>query len=303
MRWFIGALVAVNLAILVWGVLREEPSRNQDLAMPGVGTIRLLHEAGGQLSETTEPAAQPEAAAQDAGGDASVAAARPLPSPAAALPVLDADEAFSRGLLNAPVSPQQADVPLAEESATVEPPAASSPTSAEATAVAKASPPPVEPVIAPTIAAPRFCMRVGPFENAEAAQPLRDYLVERGGEVNSSEQTVQTPVGFWVLVPPQATRAAAREVAAKLKAQGLEYWIIPKGDLRNAISLGLFSGQGNADDFAKEVRAKGFDAEVRERTKDSQQLWLEYQGDVYVPPAQIRSRVPAGANVEEQDCP
>jgi cell division septation protein DedD len=162
-----------------------------------------------------------------------------------------------------------------------------------------AEPPP--PVVEPEPA--RFCSRIGPFQDEAAAAAVRDYLVERGGQVASQERTTRTRIGYWVLVPPQASRAAAREVAAQLKAKGLEYWIIPSGELRNAISLGLFSGQDNADDFAKQMRGKGFDAEVREKTRDSSEVWLDYQGDVYIPAAQIRSRAPEGVTTEERDCP
>jgi hypothetical protein len=42
---------------------------------------------------------------------------------------------------------------------------------------------------------------------------------------------------------------------------------------------------------------------VRERTKDSTQIWLDYQGDVFVPAAQIRERAPEGVTIEERDCP
>lgn len=306
MRWFLGVLVAINLAILAWGVLRDEAAPRHDLAMPGVGTIRLLNEVGGVQDQAPSGGVAATSAQQQAEPgderDAVVAGARPLPAPAAAIATADGADADQPGQTAAepaasPMPGQAAEdtaAPAAEQVAVAQP---GSGEAATETVPAEVPPPVAEPEPA------RFCSRIGPFKDDAAAAPVRDYLVERGGQVISEERTTQTRIGYWVLVPPQASRAAAREVAAQLKAQGLEYWIIPNGELRNAISLGLFSGQDNADDFAEQMRGKGFDAEVRDKTRDSSQVWLDYQGDVYVPAEQIRSRAPEGVTIEERDCP
>lgn len=288
MRWFIGILILVNLIILAWGWLGDDEQPGSELAAPGVGTIRLL----GEPPATPEPVAVPiPAPPRDSGQMATREAAEPAPA-ATVTPA-------------APAQPPKAQ-PLTqtEAPAVAAAPAQSEPEAEPPQPVVSAPEPEYVPepdAIAPVL--PRACARIGPFADAAAAKATRGYLAGLG-QVSDHRQTGQQRVGWWVLVPPQPSRAAAEAIAATLKAKGIkDYWVVSKGEAKNGISLGVFSQKGNAQALVKRLRAKDLDVQMREKTKPVRQLWLDYSGTKPVTAAEIGSRAPAGVQVKSRGCP
>lgn len=297
MRWFIGILIAVNLAILAWGWLGDDEPASGKLAAPGVGTIRLM----GEPETAPEPVAVPIPAPPRDTGE--MAAKEPAAAQTAkATPAPETQ-------VSKPLPPPQEEAP-AEQPASAPQTLAEAEPSAEPEAPAGPEPvvgaPEPEYVPEPGLVAPvpkRFCLRIGPFADARAAKSTRSYLAGLG-EVKDHKQTAEQRVGYWVLVPPQPSRAAADAIAARLKAKGIkDYWVLSRGPVRNGISLGVFSQRENADTMLKEIRAKGFKVEMRDKTKRVEQLWLDYSGTKPVRDADVASRAPAGVRVESQSCP
>ena len=73
-----------------------------------------------------------------------------------------------------------------------------------------------------------------------------------------SGQKVMTSGGFWVFIPPLANKQEAERKANELKRFEVpEFFIVPEGAQRLAISLGVFSSQEAAEDRLQELRAKG----------------------------------------------
>lgn len=284
MRWFLGLLVLVNVAILVWGSLDEPRPAGQELATPGVGSIRLL----GEKEAAPAPAAVP------------------IPAPPRSDGVMPRSP-VSAAISVPPVEPKPS--PAAEESnasaemaeATVEPAEPMPQTRVSE----QDSAPEQEKGVAPEIPAkPSFCSRIGPFANVAATQLVADYLKGRGGQVDVSNETRSMHAGYWVMVPPQQSRDAAEAVGRRLKAKGIkDYWVIPKGEFQFGISLGVFSQQPNAVRFAERARKKGFMVDIKDKRKERTAVWLSYQGTVFIPPMEVRARVPDGVAAEDRDCP
>lgn len=64
--------------------------------------------------------------------------------------------------------------------------------------------------------------------------------------------------GWWVFVPPQASKAEAEKKAGELRQLGVtDYFIIQEGTNRFAISLGVFSSEKGGQDRLAEVNEKG----------------------------------------------
>ena len=64
--------------------------------------------------------------------------------------------------------------------------------------------------------------------------------------------------GWWIYVPPLASKAEADKKAAELKQLGIaDYFIIQDGPNRFAISLGVFSSEKGGQDRLGELKAKG----------------------------------------------
>jgi hypothetical protein len=284
MRWFLGLLVLVNVVILLWGSLSDEQGEDEQLAMPGVGSIRLVD--------------QPD--------QSKVPAAVPIPAPPRSNGVLNTAPAIAQAQ-QAPVSGdvevKSLALPAPEEATRPESPAplVEAPAAQPAEPVAQR---PSAPAVDTQPTRPRFCSRIGPFADSEAAQVVRSYLADRGGKVEEAEETHNIRVGHWVMVPPLADRAAAKALSEQLKAKGIkDFWIIPEGQYQHAVSLGVFSQQANASAFAKRVADKGFTVSTVEKLKAQTAVWLRYQGATFIPPMEIRARAPDGVQAEHQDCP
>ena len=64
--------------------------------------------------------------------------------------------------------------------------------------------------------------------------------------------------GWWVFVPPQASKAEAEKKAGELKDLAIkDFFIIQEGPNRFGISLGVFSTEKGGQDRLAELKAKG----------------------------------------------
>lgn len=86
--------------------------------------------------------------------------------------------------------------------------------------------------------------------------------------------------GWWVHIPPLASREAADKKARELKAMGVsDYFVVQEGALRNAISLGIFSTEKAAQDHLAGLQPKGVrSARVGMRPDKEGNLQLELRG-------------------------
>ena len=64
---------------------------------------------------------------------------------------------------------------------------------------------------------------------------------------------------WWVNIPPQADRDAAVRRAEEVRGQGVggAFVIREEGEHRNAVSLGLFKSDVSAQEFMRQLQAKG----------------------------------------------
>ena len=293
MRWLIGILLVGNLVLLLWqGIGGDQPSASQSLPQPDVGNLRLLSERPSGPSAQTSQAAPTVAAAkppavvsppaapvaatvppQAVAVAAPLVAARPAAVPPRALPIASVLVAAPSAQTPQPAAPEStvaAQTPSLQPEVTAEPEtntevaaSASAPVPSPAPAPAAQAAPVVDlNPIKPSAA----CWEAGRFESEPlAAAAGLPYGVER---VKVLERDMRQVTGFYVLIPPAADRATAKQTVQQLKLKGVrDTWIFTGGDLRHAISLGLFSKRRNAQGFADSVSAKGFDVQLREKTK------------------------------------
>jgi hypothetical protein len=91
------------------------------------------------------------------------------------------------------------------------------------------------------------------------ADGLAVALAEKFPGVRAERRTAGLEGGdWWVHVPPQAAKADADRKAGELKQLGVsDYYVVPEGPNRFAISLGVFSNEKGAQERLAELRAKG----------------------------------------------
>ena len=91
------------------------------------------------------------------------------------------------------------------------------------------------------------------------ADGLAVALAEKFPGVRAERKTTGFEGGdWWVHVPPQPAKAEADRKAAELKQLGVsDYYVVPEGANRFAISLGVFSAEKGAQERLAELRGKG----------------------------------------------
>ncbi|MBU3068201.1 SPOR domain-containing protein [Aestuariicella sp. G3-2] len=122
------------------------------------------------------------------------------------------------------------------------------------------------------------CTLVGPFKERLAAE----YFVERLGalDVVSSVEVLEVPgdPGFWVYQAPEVSRKAALRRLHELQAKGIDSYVIPKGDLENGISFGLFSDRSRAEEQLEVVQSSGYPANIRTVPRSFEEVWVSMVG-------------------------
>lgn len=113
------------------------------------------------------------------------------------------------------------------------------------------------------------CWLLGPFAGGRERFELPAGLSARW-----MYDDVEVDVDYWVLLGPYAEKAEALNMVRKLKRSNVDSYLIPKGELKNSISLGVFSEQSRAERHAKAMRSKGYDALLRRISETERQSWL-----------------------------
>lgn len=109
--------------------------------------------------------------------------------------------------------------------------------------------------------------------SAKEADRLAGLLGDKYAAFKVARQAIPVEGGqWWVFIPPLATKADADKKAGELKHMGVaEYFVIQDaGPNRFAISLGVFSSQGGAEDRLAELKGLGVrSAKIGPRSKDA----------------------------------
>jgi cell division septation protein DedD len=251
MRNLFLALVLANLAFAAWHAWFASPpraARPLDPALPSITLVSELPEdlrSAGVVSETEQPLVTPGASAAASAAAAAVAAAE-LPAAAG------------------------------EPPAAAEPPAGVEPLPAAAVAAAEPAAP-AETVIAAAAGGGR-CTSVGPFRELSQAATAAANLRAAGYQPLQRVAEGDIWIGYWVYIQAIPTVAAANEILAKVREQGItDSYVIPNSDSGNLVSLGVFSEISGVSRRRDEVRALGFEPQVVDRTRRATVYWVDVQ--------------------------
>ncbi len=120
------------------------------------------------------------------------------------------------------------------------------------------------------------CYRLGPFTDAAAVDALEEDLRAQQFEVWRKRKEIQVRKLFWVYLEPMGSAEQARQKLAELRSKGVkDYMLIQRGNLKNAISLGLFSYQDTVNRRLAELAQEGYKPVVVPRYKTRKEIWLE----------------------------
>ena len=253
MRVIVFALVALNIVIAVVFEVWKDPGSTTKQPPVNVGQLRLAHELTAAVPAPLQ--ANPEKFISSA--PAVDNANAPLIAVPTEAPVVQAE-------VEKPQPVVEAKAPQAE---VVAEPAKVEPVVEQAVAEPAPQVPVVEPV-AEVVAIEPACWVSEVKPNKEDFESLT--LPEGVSLLSTSSTELSSITGYKVIVPAQESREAAIKVVEQLAEGGItDVWRFRKGEMINAISLGIFSKEETASEIAAKASALGISADVlpRNRTK------------------------------------
>lgn len=141
-------------------------------------------------------------------------------------------------------------------------------------------PPAASPAIRTAPVLVQSCLEFGPMSDDEVAR-ARQALASG----SLPERTVQAPMmataSWWVHVPPKRSLLQAENEVARLRAAGLRdaYVVLEQGDMRFAVSVGLFRTEEAARRVVDQLRSRGLGGVVVGRREQQVRLTAFYVRD------------------------
>lgn len=122
-----------------------------------------------------------------------------------------------------------------------------------------------------------LCELIGAFKSHELAASFVERLTAI--DIKSEVRDLRLPAGpgYWVYLEPEANRKAALRQLAELQARKIDSYVIPKGEMENGISLGLFSQENLAKTRLKEMQAIGLTPKLDTIERTYREIWVMLQ--------------------------
>jgi hypothetical protein len=118
------------------------------------------------------------------------------------------------------------------------------------------------------------CLLLGPYKSRDELR-VDAKLV---GGARMSAESYERSADFWVYLGPYPSFGAAAKISTELRAKRMDSFIIRRGALKNAISLGVFTTEERAEVHAKSLKSKSYEVAVKRVSKRDERYWMSYIG-------------------------
>ena len=126
-----------------------------------------------------------------------------------------------------------------------------------------------------------YCFRFGPLPEEILATGLSDWFKSRRASANIRYTDEQGKKLFWIYLTPRQSRSGAMDIILDLRKKGVsDYRLISRGNLQNAISLGLFSSQASVNKRLRELEKKGYKPVVVPYYNGKRIYWVDVKFQV-----------------------
>jgi hypothetical protein len=120
------------------------------------------------------------------------------------------------------------------------------------------------------------CFSFGPIADETQANGLRDWFASFGGLAQLRHRDEQGRQLFWVYLAPQDSRQEAMDTIRSFQEKGIrDFRLIVKGNMQNAISMGLFSSQAAVNSRLKELQKNGYKPVVVPYSDGKRAYWVD----------------------------
>jgi len=121
------------------------------------------------------------------------------------------------------------------------------------------------------------CYSLGPFTNKPYFVQAKERFQKQGVDTFSRVSSEQVRNGYWVMLPVSSSSNQAKVLIQKLKEKGVkDYFLVATGEMKNAISLGVFSKAKLAKRRRDELEKQGFKVNIKKITLPKRVYWLEW---------------------------
>ena len=119
-----------------------------------------------------------------------------------------------------------------------------------------------------------LCEMVGVFDSLASAKLFSDRLVAIDIAHTVQELDVSGGDRYWVYLEAGQSKSEVMERLAGLQAQGIDSYYIPRGELANTISLGVFSREQLALTQVAAMEAKGLSPKIKVKQQTYREIWV-----------------------------
>jgi len=125
-----------------------------------------------------------------------------------------------------------------------------------------------------------LCVSFGPFAEKGQADELSNWLQEKEIQTKQRGEGGKQDQYFWIYLSASESEDEAMAAIADLKGKGVkDYMLINKGNLQNAISLGLFSTQSAVNKRLNELKNIGYQPIIVPYHQNESIIWVDARVD------------------------
>ena len=137
-------------------------------------------------------------------------------------------------------------------------------------------PEPSKPTKTASLGAGAVCYSLGPFEGQAQVRSISAKLSDLGAIANDRSEKLRVPIGYWVYLPKYESWNEARRKVMELEEKGLkDIFIMGRGRMKNAVSLGLYKEEKGANDRMKLVRDLGVEPKLETQYTVDERYWID----------------------------
>lgn len=124
-----------------------------------------------------------------------------------------------------------------------------------------------------------MCLLLGPVSDRNQGDMIVSRLVALQIQADLAGVEIAGEPDYWVYLKAEPTRELAINKLKELQDKKIDSFVIPKGELVNGISLGVFDRQENAAERQSEVQALGYDARLHINHRKYMEDWVVLRPD------------------------
>lgn len=120
-----------------------------------------------------------------------------------------------------------------------------------------------------------MCISIGAFDNSSEIELAKIRLKSLDIDSLIIKKSKNIIKDYWVYLEPYENFQEAKKILTELNLKGLDSFIFSEGELRNGLSLGVYSNRDNASAIFTRVEGLGYNPRIKESFQDVDVYFLK----------------------------